>query len=126
MDAEEKALLQQMRPFDSHPMTGDGAMAGLRLDPGTRGREGMPEVWFYMISGDRFKMDLTYEGYLDALLDTRGFFDWQYLFSDVDIKRHYTDLGGRLSTMLKVLPRLFPSTDMEPYRERLQKLKARR
>jgi hypothetical protein len=118
MAEKEQQLLRKHYPFDDHPVTGDGAMGTFKIEPGAND----PEVWFFKMPDERYRMDLTYREYLDCLLETRGYFEWQYLFCDVDIKRHPTDLAGRLEKMLQDLPKLYPETDFTKYDERFKAL----
>lgn len=122
MSEQEKEFYRKLRPFDDHPYMGDGTMGVFKLEPGVAS----PEIWFYNVSNKSYKMDLTYNEYVECLIDTRGFFGWQYLFCDIDIRKHYTDLPGELAKMLDVLPRLFPDTNFDKYRQRYEKLMQRK
>jgi hypothetical protein len=82
-----------------------------------------PEVWLF--SDQCYKLDLTYQKYVECLFETRGFFDWQYLFADVSLDDLNTGMVEYLTEMLTVLPKLFPNTDFTKYVERFEKLKSR-
>jgi hypothetical protein len=119
MAEEEKELLRKFRPFDDHPYTGDGMLGVFKIEPGVND----PEVWYYKVTGQGYKMDLSYRGYVECVMETRGYFDWQYFFCDIEINRN---LSNRLTAMLDILPRLFPDTDYTKYFERFERLKKRR
>lgn len=42
-------------------------------------------------------MNVNYKGYLKGLLKTKGFSDWQYLFTDIDLdSKDHEDLHAKL------------------------------
>jgi hypothetical protein len=109
-------LLASFRVIDDQPQGGTGTFAALRIQP----EVASPEVWFYNGTRGSVKLDVDYCGYLDALLVTKGFYYWQYLFADVSLaQRQYADTAKQLQLMLDVLPRLFTKHDYSPLRERL-------
>ncbi len=125
MDQAEQAFLRQLRPFDDHPYTGDGVMGAFRLAESSRSGKVVTEpaeIWRYASGAPSYRMDIRYDEYVEALLDLRGYHGWHYLFCDIDIHRHYTDLVSHFERMFADLPRLFPATDFAPYRERLERL----
>ncbi|MEV0054423.1 hypothetical protein AB0H34_28455 [Saccharopolyspora shandongensis] len=55
-----------------------------------------------------------------GLLITKGVYGWQHLFADVQLHAdEYIHARKRLTTMLQVLPEIFPGHDYEPLRARL-------
>ncbi len=66
-------------------------------------------------------MDITYCQYLDALLLTKGTYGWQYLYTDISLRRGDFDETVRyLRGMLEVFPEIFPQHDYRELRERLE------
>jgi hypothetical protein len=120
MEEEEKEFYKKLIPFDDHPNTGDGVMGVFKMENGIAS----PEIWLYDNNGLCHKMDLDYPGYLDYLLETKGFYGWQYLFCEIDLSDYYfASAKNQLETMLKVLPQLFPDQDYKKYFDRYEKLK---
>jgi hypothetical protein len=76
--------------FDGAGYRGTGAAAGFAAgrdgDDGPLALDktvGLPEIWFYVVTDRNLvRLDLDYPGYLDAMLRTRGFLHWQYLYAD--------------------------------------------
>lgn len=116
MPAKEQELLKTFRVFDDHPRGGRGTLAALQIEPGVTS----PRVWFYNVKREPLPLDVDYCGYLEALLTTKGYYGWQYLFADIDLTADENrGLRRDLEKMLDVLPRLFPDHDYEPLRKRL-------
>lgn len=112
----EREILRTLRVVDDQPLGGNGTFAALRLVDGRL----EPEVWFYDLKLGLHAMVLDYCAYLDALLHTKGFYGWQYLFAEVDLDaQEYGILLQRLSRTIRVLPTLFPNSNFEDLAERL-------
>lgn len=73
------------------------------------------ELYFHDPYGSTHRLDLDVVDYFECLLETRGFFGWQYLVSDVDFDAHpqAAELGRRFHS---VMPDLFPDTLYSRYR----------
>ncbi|WP_190822746.1 hypothetical protein [Saccharopolyspora pogona] len=70
--------------------------------------------------GTFVKLDLTYGEYMDALLATKGTRGWEFLFASIELgKPDFRDIVANLRNMLEVFPRLFPTYDYTPFRDRL-------
>lgn len=120
MEEEEKEFYKELIPFDDHPNTGDGVMGVFKMEKGAAS----PEIWLYDSNGICHKMNLDYPGYLERILETKGFYGWQYLFCEIDLSDYYfASVQRQLETMLKVLPKLFPDKDYKEYFDRYEKLK---
>ncbi|GHH47645.1 hypothetical protein FHS35_005565 [Streptomyces umbrinus] len=126
-DATDSQLrfLSELRFFDHTPRSGSGKLAYIRLWPG-----GTPlEIWYSAVAdigGDPYppgfiKMDITYCQYLDALLLTKGTYGWQYLYTDISLRRgDFRETVAYLQGMLEVFPEIFPQHDYTDLRERLE------
>lgn len=121
----QREFLSQLRMFDHSPRSGSGKITYIRLQPRVRPLE----IWYSAIAdigGDPYppgfiKMDITYGQYLDALLLTKGTYGWQYLYTDVSLRRgDFHETVEYLQGMLDVFPRLFPEHDYWDLRERLE------
>jgi hypothetical protein len=114
---QQKQLLKTLRYFDYRPGAGDDKFAAFALQPGTM----PPPIWYYD-RGDCFRMTLDYEGYLQALIVTKGITDWQYLFSEVDWSDDaHKGLAEKLRQRLDALAVIFPQHDYAAYYTRLPK-----
>jgi hypothetical protein len=112
---EERPLLQSFRVIDDHPQGGTGTLVALRIIEGAIS----PEVWYYHGTRGSVKLDVDYCGYLDALIVTKGFYGWQYLYADVPLAAHdFTNVAKQLRLRLDLLSRLFPDHDYAPLEER--------
>lgn len=118
-------FLSQLRPIDGAFSSSLGFVTYLRMAPGMNPLE----VWF--AAKENFaqppypagyvKLDLDYRGYMEALLLTKGFHGWQFLFADVTFgggEGTYVVEGVRRA--LDVLPRLFPEEDLTDLQRRLE------
>lgn len=45
----------------------------------------LPRVWLHRFPYGTFELDLDYPAYLEALLLTKGFYGWQFLYADVPL-----------------------------------------
>jgi hypothetical protein len=108
---EEVEFLDTLRVIDYRPGAGDNKFAAFALESGTM----PPAIWYYD-RGDLCRMTLDYEGYLEALIVTKGITDWQYLFCEVDredpLRR---DLAQQLRKSVEALAILFPHRDYAEY-----------
>jgi hypothetical protein len=113
--ADRRPFLKSLRYFDYRPGAGDDKFAAFALTPGAT----PPPIW-YWDRGDCSRMSLDYEGYLEALIVTKGVTDWQYLFCDVDWRApRHRGLDQALRARLDALVTLFPGHDYAPYYARL-------
>jgi hypothetical protein len=88
----EAELYAQLRVIDYHPVGGTGLFTAFRLESGVPA----PEIWYYNPAHGACELSLDYCGYVDALLTTRGFYHWQYLFADLPLgaPQFATELRG--------------------------------
>jgi hypothetical protein len=113
---DERAVGAQLRIIDVNAVTGTGSFAALRLQPGVED----PEVWYSDPGFRLWKMDLDYHGYLEALRQTKGAFNWQHLFTDAPLAdEEFESTARELWFMLEDLPALFPGHDYTPLYARL-------
>jgi hypothetical protein len=116
MSSEERRLVEGFRVIDDQPLSGRGTLAAVRVDEGKL----LGEVWFNDVKRGRWKLDVNYCGYLDALCVTKGYYEWQLLFADVDLAApEFRNVQQNLERMLTVLPALFPNHDYSPLKDRL-------
>ncbi|RSN14036.1 hypothetical protein DMB42_05570 [Nonomuraea sp. WAC 01424] len=117
-DPVKMEVLGQLRFLDQEPMAGTARLTALRITPG--GDD--PQVWLYDMNHERLELlDLDYAGYLENLLITKGAYQWQYLFAEVDFKEpEFHDTARHLSEVLRVFPEMFPGHDYAPLQERLE------
>ncbi|MCD9877604.1 hypothetical protein [Streptomyces guryensis] len=113
----ERVLYSQFRVIDSHPKSGSGLLAAVRIQTDTTPLE----IWVWDARLGAKKMDLDYCGYLDALLLTKGAYGWQYLFTDVSLADDlFRNVTANLTDALEILPRLFPDGDYASLVSRLE------
>ncbi|WP_093147225.1 hypothetical protein [Saccharopolyspora antimicrobica] len=114
---DEVRLYTELRSFDGTPQAGVGHLSMLRIQPGVAD----PELWFDTTTKGRYRMDLDYPGYLEALRTTKGTYGWQLLFTEasLDDEGEFEVSGRFAEIMLEVFPRLFPEHDYGPLRARL-------
>lgn len=125
--SEIGAIKHQLSVIDEHPETGDDQFAAFRLE----GPDKMPpEIWYWN-RGVIFKMNLTYSGYLDALLDLKGINYWHFLFVDIITneyygkyydKTEYKHICDSLNEKINDLEFLFPNVDYLKYKQKLVEL----
>lgn len=117
---DERQLHGELRVIDDRPESGTGNQAALRLQPGVAD----PELWYFHLGLGVLRMDADYQGYLDALILTKGTPGWQFLFCELskELRRDYywTSASRQLRTMLDVFPDLFPGHDYSGLRARLK------
>ncbi|MEV3923274.1 hypothetical protein [Actinomadura coerulea] len=121
MTPEQERLQSELRCIDGTPEWGTGHLAALRVRPGVE----QPEIWFDKSGEHFYKLDLDYQGYLDALRVTKGIFGWQYLFTESSLRGGDSTVA-RLRTMLELFPKWFPGHDYKPFRRRLDMALKRR
>lgn len=122
---EIKNIKDQLSVIDEHPETGDDQFAAFRLESPDKLP---PEIWYWN-KGVIFKMDITYTGYLDALLALKGINNWHFLFAeDINNEYHkfyydkklYVHIADGLEAKINDLEFLFPeAVDYSKYRQLL-------
>lgn len=121
----QKRFLSELRVIDHTPRSGAGMLTYIRLQPD----KSPLELWYSDIADigeDPYpsgfvKMDITYCQYLDSLVVTKGTYGWQYLYTDVSLRRGgFRETVAYLQGMLQVFPELFPRYDYAPFRARLE------
>lgn len=118
-DGEERGVTV----FDSQCVAGIGAVTGFaEADEGSiiiDEASGQPEIWYHVnTDATLVRLHLTYPEYLEALLLTRGFHGWQYLYADP----HDPGFGycaPDLRRQLDFVERTFPGDDFSTLRSRL-------
>ncbi|MEV6232802.1 hypothetical protein AB0L88_33555 [Saccharopolyspora shandongensis] len=114
-EESDRSLARELRVIDDHP-EGGGGFAAMRIQPHVQ----FPELWYFTIAHGFQLLDIGYREYFDNLLITKGVHGWQHLFADVRLHAdEYIHARKRLTTMLQVLPEIFPGHDYEPLRARL-------
>jgi hypothetical protein len=104
-DDDERELFQQLRVVDYLPEGGSWSFSAVRLTGGTIA----PRMWVYWFPLGAFALDLDYRGYLEALLLTRGFYGWQFLYADVRLAgMRYAPLVDLIRTGLGLLKEALP------------------
>lgn len=115
-DDEERELFQQLRVIDYQPEGGVNAFAAVRLSGNTIA----PQVWVYRFPYGAFALDLDYRGYLEALLLTKGFYGWHFLYTDVRLAdARYAPLVDLIRTGLDFLKETLPDPRYEELETRL-------
>ncbi|MFI6768301.1 hypothetical protein [Streptomyces sp. NPDC050355] len=115
--SDDRELASEMRLIDDHPEGGGGSFAAMRV----RGNANPPEIWYFTVAHGFKQLDIDYNKYLDTLLITKGTYGWQYLFADISLRdEEFLHARKRLTTMLIVLPDLFPDHDYQHLRELLE------
>ncbi|MFF3668184.1 hypothetical protein [Microtetraspora malaysiensis] len=117
-DPVKMEVLGQLRFLDQEPMAGTARLTALRITPGGDDLQ----VWLYDMNNERLELlDLDYASYLENLLITKGAYQWQYLFAEVDFKEpEFHDTARHLSEVLRLFPEMFPGHDYAPLQERLE------
>lgn len=72
-------------------------------------------LYYHDPNHSSYRLDLDFASYFDCLLETRGFYGWQFLVSDVDFDQNPV-AKQRARAFHEVMPRLFPDTDFSRYR----------
>ncbi|MFI8420278.1 hypothetical protein [Streptomyces sp. NPDC085479] len=115
-DDAQRDLFRQLRVIDYQPEGGVAAFSAVRLN----GRFIDPRVWVYRFPYGAFELDLDYRGYLEALLLTKGFYGWQFLYSDVQLTgAKYEPIVRLIRTGLDFLAAVFPDSRYEELEVRL-------
>lgn len=73
------------------------------------------ELYFHDPYGASHQLDLDFVDYFECLLDTRGFYGWQYMVSDVDFDQ-VPHAAERAREFHRVMPGLFPDEVFTRYR----------
>ncbi|MFH9264482.1 hypothetical protein ACH4KN_09510 [Streptomyces sp. NPDC017546] len=114
-DAESK-LFQQLRVIDYHPEGGTISFAAVRLLSNTIA----PRVWAHHFPYGTFELDLDYSAYLDALLLTKGFHGWHFLYADIRLTDpKYAPLVALIRAGLDLLKVALPDPRHEELEVRL-------
>ena len=124
---EIRSIKNELRVIDEHPETSDDQFAAFRL----QGPDKMPpEIWYWN-RGVIFKMNITYNQYLDALLDLKGINYWHFLFVDIERneyydkyydKAEYEHICNKLEERINDLEFLFAKVELLKYRQLLVEL----
>lgn len=115
-DEEERALFEELRVVDHQPEGGVAAFAAVRLSGDTLA----PRMWVYRFPYGTVELDLDYPGYLEALLLTKGFYGWQFLYTDVRLAdQAYAPLVDLIRTGLDFLAETLPDPRYEELETRL-------
>ncbi|MFF0434568.1 hypothetical protein ACFYU9_20330 [Streptomyces sp. NPDC004327] len=115
-DEEEAALFGELRVIDYLPDSGENAFAAVRLAKDTLA----PRTWVHWFPHGLFELELDYPGYLEALLLTRGFYGWQFLYADVRLADPaYAPLADLIRTGLDFLAAALPDPRYEELETRL-------
>ncbi len=122
----EKKFLKTLRVFDRYPNVGADKYTAFKVED----KVASPEIWYCDEDDDRYyKLDLEYNDYLECLLETRGFYGWQILFSskiESFVYKH-RDLASNttikwIQKRLEDMPKLFPNTDFSKYQQRFDNI----
>ncbi|MFC7534567.1 hypothetical protein [Actinoplanes sp. GCM10030250] len=122
---QDLAVFSELRVIDFPQHAGTGTFAAMRL---VKDVTPLP-LWYYdprltvgpEYDSDLIPMELTYCGYLEALLLTKGVFGWQFLFTDVSLRGvAFRETVARLRRMLDLFPVLFPEHDYADLATRLE------
>lgn len=105
--ADDEDRFRPLRPFDFFV---EEACAALYADGAAE-----PEVYYHYLGEEMRPMGVTFEGYLELLLKSRGFWYWQLAASEPGEHQ-----AGRVSVEEKnfreLMPRLFPDFDPSDFR----------
>lgn len=111
-----RQLFSEFRVIDDTPSSGTGTLSSIRL----QGTSATPELWFFDVRRDVFRMEVDYCEYMRHLLLTKGAYGWQYLFTDAPLRdRDFKGIVDGLKLMLQIFPEVFPNEDFAPLRTRL-------
>lgn len=113
-DEHDRELFGHLRVVDYQPYGGSGSFSAIRLVDGSVA----PHMWTYDIGHGAAELELDYPGYLDALLVTKGFYGWQYLYTDIRLDDH-PSLANLLRTNLAFLTGSMPGPDYSDLETRL-------
>ncbi|MEV6130665.1 hypothetical protein AB0M05_28190 [Streptomyces violaceusniger] len=124
-DEFQQDFAAELRYIDNAYNSGRGFMTYLHMAPGSPSLD----VWFQDLVSKQFppyppgffKLDLTYNTYVEALVLSKGLHGWQYLFADISFtKRPFKKYGESLRNGFDVFAQLFPDLDYSPLIERLE------
>lgn len=114
MNNDEMEFLKNLYPFEDHPYSGDGKLVAFRI----LNSMSYPEIWLHDLRSGDYRLSLNYEEYIESLLETRAFFDWQYFFCDIKLDGVFFDSKKKaLINMIDVMSRLFPDFKSQKYLE---------
>ncbi len=119
MNPEMVPLLPHLSIMDQFPNNGEHFFTAINVPEG--------DTLYFQDRGQLFKMTLSYSEYLDVLLDLRGHYGWQLLFCEGNLKEsnHFRlDFLDRFSAFLDDAEMLFPETNFQKYRARVEELKS--
>lgn len=72
-------------------------------------------LYYHDPKGSSHRLSVDFVGYFRCLLETRGFYGWQFLVSDVDFETHPV-ARERAEAFHRLMPKMFPDTDFSRYR----------
>lgn len=111
---EEIALWKTFRVLDTRPEIGDGKLAVYSIQNGIA-PPNEPAI-YYINRALAYKTNLTFNGYYEAVADTLGIADWQYLFTEVSLEELKADgIYQNLKEALEALQKAFPDKDYSHY-----------
>lgn len=118
---EQRAVVDHLRIFDSHPTSGDYKCGTFLVPPHSTGKRPMPDIYLFD-RGEFFKMAVDYAGYIRGMIDCAAVGGWQYLYlSDPTTERWLLE---RLRDNLACLQKLMPQRDWSGFAGRLEALGA--
>ncbi|MCX8525609.1 hypothetical protein OF897_16975 [Chryseobacterium formosus] len=111
---EEIALWKTFRVLDARPEIGDGKLAVYSIQNGIA-PPNEPAI-YYINRALVYKINLTFNGYFEAVADMLGIADWQYLFTKVSLEDLKADgIYKNLKESLEALQKAFPDKDYNRY-----------
>lgn len=131
-DPKFQAFIQNLYSLDIYETTTQGTLrVVMEIDKNT---EKAPKLWLWHLAGERFPLSLSFKEYIQKLIETRGYFGWQYFFIDLkscDFKDSYftkffaescADALPKMKDFMEIMPRLFPEDDFSEFEKLQQKL----
>ncbi|MFJ5047949.1 hypothetical protein [Streptomyces sp. NPDC088719] len=116
-DSEVDQLVAELKIFETHPVGGTGTYSALRLIPD----QNSPEIWYFDLRQGPTRLHISYGDYLDAMLRTKGLYDWQYLYAEPDPSNYGMRVSmPYLSDGLTLLAERFPNDDLSDLLIRLE------
>lgn len=114
---DDLEILKRFRIVVNSPDAGDNKIIGFNIEQ-SRYTE---DLWFYN-RGHLYKMQLDFEGLLEALLKTKGIGNWEYFYCDFDPSFTLDkEVPQKLRSDLEALKELFPETDYSDLEEKVRK-----
>jgi hypothetical protein len=78
-------------------------------------------LWLHQQTRPPLRLEITLDRYLDALRETKGIWDWQFLYADVDLSRHeWSAIRTGCEELVTWYPRIFEDGVETHLRERLR------